>query len=238
MVPFPGIPERALAELEDPDPLALGALRAALSPLADPPDVALRILVDYGRLLLAANTIVNLTGARDWRELIENHFVDCLRAAAFVPEDARILADWGSGGGLPGLVWAAAMPEKELLLLERTGKKADFLTAAVRRLELQNAAVIRGAAEEALRRASVDLIVARAVGPLPRLLFQLRRHRLRHGVLFVMAGPRWERDWEGLPAPERASWALAARHRYALGEERGQRWVLVLKRKARRAGAV
>lgn len=230
MRPFPGIPEEALAGLEEPDPLALGRLRRAVEPLATPPDGPMGALVEYGRLLLAARRVVNLTGARDWPELLEGHFTDCTLAAARVPADARLVADWGSGGGLPGLVWAILLPEKRFLLLERTAKKAAFLEEAAVRLGLTNVEVLVGQAEETLRRRDErpDVLVARAVEPLPRLLARIRRNRVRHRLLMVMAGPRWEEAWREVPDTLRRSWALAARHAYELGPGRGRRWVLVL----------
>lgn len=230
MSPFPGIPEQALAALEEPNPVDVAEIKAALAPLADPPTVPLRLLLEYGRLLLACNTVVNLTGARDWQGLIETHLVDCLRAAAYVPSDARRIADWGAGGGLPGLVWACVFPEKQLLLLERTGKKADFLQAAAERLELYNVQVLRGQGEETLARVPPpDLIVARAAEPLPRLLVRLRRRRVRFGLVFYLGGRSALPDWEGMPEADKADWALAARHRYTLPGGRGERFVLVFK---------
>lgn len=229
-MPFPGIPEDVLAALEDPNPLDLGALRAAVQACADPPDAPLTGLLTYGRLLLAAGHVANLCGARDWRALIEHHLIDCALAAAYVPEDALTIADWGSGGGLPGLAWAILMPEKELLLCERTGKKAAFLREAALRLDLTNVEVLSGQAEERLRELpdAPDLIVARAVEPLPRLLGRLRRARLHLRALFLMAGPSFERDWDALGPEVRRSWGLAARHRYALGAA-GERVVAVLR---------
>lgn len=230
MAPFPGIPEDALAALAEPDPLDAGLLRAALAPFADPPDAPLARLLEFGRLLLAANTVVRLTGARSWADLIHQHFLDCLRAAAFVPGDARFLADWGSGAGLPGLVWAVAFPEKRILLLERNGKKAAFLREAALRLELFQAEVGHGQGEELLRREErPDLLVARAVEPLGRLLARLLRNKVLPRSLFLMAGPSWETDWHDLPAGLRRRFALPAHHRYSLEPGRGERHLLVLK---------
>jgi 16S rRNA (guanine(527)-N(7))-methyltransferase RsmG len=229
-LPFPGIPEDALASLEEPNPIDLGLLRDAVQAVADPPDGPLSVLVEYGRLLLAANTVTNLTGARDWQKLIESHLTDCVFAAAHVPEDVRIVVDWGSGAGLPGLVWAALFPEKELWLCERNGKKAAFLEEAALRLELLNVRVFGGQAEERLaaEEERPDLIVARAVEPLPRLLGRIRRNRVRYRALMLMAGPRFEQDWEELGDEGRRSWKLAAQHKYALGEH-GERRIVVLR---------
>ena len=227
---FPGIPEEALAALEEPNPFDVGLLRKHVAPLASPPDAPLASILAYGRLLLAANQIVNLTGARDWETLIEAHLVDCLEAARFVPEDARVIADWGSGGGLPGLVWAGVFPDKRILLCERRGKRAEFLEEALMRLEFFHAEVLSGQAEEELRmEGEVDLIVARAVESPAKLLQRIRRNKVRFGTLFLMAGPRFEEDWDTLSEEVRRSWKLAARHPYSLPGERGMRQVAVLK---------
>jgi len=227
---FPGIPEDALAALDEPNPLDVGFLRKLLQPLADPPDAPLAGVLAYGRLLLAANTVVNLTGARDWETLIDAHLTDCIEAARFVPSDARIIADWGSGGGLPGLVWATLFPDKQILLCERRGKRAEFLDEAAMRLELFHVDVLDGQAEECLREVGeVDIIVARAVEGLAKLLVRIRRNKVRFGTLFLMAGPRFDEDWDNLSDDVRSSWALAARHPYSLPNGRGKRMLIVLK---------
>ena len=227
---YPGIPEEALTSLEQPHPIDVGVLRQALEPLADPPDGPLGAVLDYGKLLLAANTVVNLTGARDWTTLIESHLVDCLLAAHHVPEDARCVADWGSGGGLPGLVRASVFPEKRLLLCERRGKRSAFLEDAAFRLGLFNVEVLDGQAEECLRdEGEVDVIVARAVEAPAKLLARLRRNKVRFGALLLMAGPRWLDDWENLKPELRKSWALSAQHPYSLPAERGKRYLVALK---------
>jgi 16S rRNA (guanine527-N7)-methyltransferase len=56
------------------------------------------------------------------------------------------VVDVGSGGGAPGLVIAAALPDREVALLEATGRKCDFLEAVG--AEFANVRVIRGRAEE------------------------------------------------------------------------------------------
>jgi 16S rRNA (guanine527-N7)-methyltransferase len=229
---FPGIPADALAQLDEPNPIDVGTLRTAMKGLADPPDGPLGIVLEYGRLLLAANTVVNLTGARDWNTLIDAHLVDCLEAAKFVPDDARTVADWGSGGGLPGLVWACMFPDKLMLLCERRGKRAEFLAEAVMRLELFQAEVLSGQAEECLREhGRVDIIVARAVEAPEKFLKRLYRNKVQFGAVMLMAGPRWKSDWDELAPAIRSHWSLTAQHKYSLPGDRGERYLVVLKPK-------
>ena len=229
-MPFPGIPDEFLAQIEPPDPIDLGELRNAVGKMADPPDGPLSRLIDFGNCLLAGNSVARLTGAKDWNALLRPHLLDCVLAAAYVPNDARTILDWGSGGGMPGLVWAILFPEKRLLLTEKTGKKAEFLQEAAIRLDLSNVEVLHGQAEQELKHEErPDIIVARAVEPLPKLLKRIRRHRIHFGSLWVMAGPSWEDSWQDMNDDDRRSWVLPARHKYSLGRDLGNRELAIFK---------
>lgn len=88
---------------------------------------------------------------------------------AFLPfVSAGPLLDLGSGGGVPGLVLAAARPPHTVFLLEGKARRAAFLRTAVGALGL-NATVIEGRAEECGRdarwRSRFDTVVARLFGP-------------------------------------------------------------------------
>jgi 16S rRNA (guanine527-N7)-methyltransferase len=89
------------------------------------------------------------------------------------PEFTRIL-DVGSGGGLPALPLAIALPERQFTLLEATGKKARFLSETARALGLDNVSVICERAEtfgqQAEGRARFDAVTSRAVSRLSVLL--------------------------------------------------------------------
>jgi 16S rRNA (guanine527-N7)-methyltransferase len=82
--------------------------------------------------------------------------------------------DIGTGAGLPGIPLKIAWPDIELVLLESVGKKCRFLEEAVRSLGFGGVEVVEGRAEEAGHepryRESFDLVIARAVAPLPVLL--------------------------------------------------------------------
>ena len=71
--------------------------------------------------------------------------------------------------------------------------------------------------------------MARAVESPAKLLQRVRRNKVRFGTLFLMAGPRFEEDWDTLSEEVRRSWKLAARHPYSLPGERGMRQVAVRK---------
>jgi 16S rRNA (guanine527-N7)-methyltransferase len=82
---------------------------------------------------------------------------------------ARIL-DLGSGGGVPGLVLALALPAAEFVLLDSNQRRCAFLQSAIERLDIADRTqVVTGRAEELARdpelRGSFDSVVSRSFGP-------------------------------------------------------------------------
>ncbi len=89
-------------------------------------------------------------------------------------DDARTVADVGSGGGLPGLPLKIVRPDLAITLIESDRAKAAFLVQACARLGLTGVDVVDLPAEEAGRdpryREAFDVAVARAVAPMPVLV--------------------------------------------------------------------
>lgn len=223
-MPFAGIPEDALQALPEPAPALHARLEEAMTAARAAAPERARVW-EYGRLLLAANTRTNLTGARDWYDLVEAQLEDCVRALAIAPAEVERWVDWGSGGGLPGLVWASLRPACSWVLCERTAKKAAFLAACTRRLGLGGVRVEARQLQEALPglRPAPQAIVARAVEPLGKMLAKLRSDS---PPLLWMAGPSGEREFWALPAETRARWRIAVLGSYALAAGRGERALL------------
>ena len=95
----------------------------------------------YLDLLLAANQRMNLTRITDRGEAEILHVADALTVLPHLPPKGHRLADVGSGGGVPGIVLAIARPDVQVVLIESTRKKADFLLAAATDLKLANVKV-------------------------------------------------------------------------------------------------
>lgn len=124
-----------------------------------------RVLIDWSA---RHNLIARSTIEGRWRR----HYLDSAQLAALLPADAKAVADLGSGAGFPGLVLAAMLAEKDVrvLLIEATGKKAAFLRAAAEAMALSNVQVIPQRIEAVRLPAPPDVIVARALARLDKLL--------------------------------------------------------------------
>ena len=135
----------------------------------------------YRDMLESAARDFNLTSQslQSAKEIERRHIVESLAYGALLQRNGLLdgapsVADIGTGAGLPGLPLRIAWPDINLVLLESIGKKCRFLEEVVEALTLSRVAVVEGRAEDFARnpsrREAFDLVVARAVAPLPVLL--------------------------------------------------------------------
>lgn len=109
------------------------------------------------------------TSIRDPRRALEDHVADSL-VALDLPEvrASSLIADLGAGAGLPGLPLAIALPEATVALVESSARKCAFLKRAVNASDVSNAYVVHTRVEEWDQQLGMmDLVTARALGPLP-----------------------------------------------------------------------
>ncbi len=149
----------------------------------------------YVAWLAGAGTVRGLLGPREIPRLWERHVLNSAVLGEVVPEGARV-CDVGSGAGLPGLALAIARPDLHVTLLEPLLRRTVFLEEVVADLGLQDqVAVLRGRAEQAGERgATYDVVTARAVAPLERLLGWCLPLASRRGELLAMKGSSAERE--------------------------------------------
>ncbi len=192
----------------------------------------------YLGYLLWANERVNLTAIRDAGEAWTRHILDSLALLAPLSElsDGSRVVDVGSGGGVPGIPLAIALPNLRFTLVEATTKKARFLEQVVQKLGLENVEVVNERAEVAAgegskHRGRYDAVVARAVGPL-RVVAELTVPFGRVGSLVLLV--KGERAAEELAEAKKALHSLHATHSGTIETPTGRIVVLEKRRETPR----
>ena len=146
----------------------------------------------YQEILATRGIELGLIGPREKDRLAERHILNCAvvaRDGELVPRDSSVI-DVGSGAGLPGLVWAIQRPDLKVTLVDSLLRRSEFLTETVDELGLnQRVSVIRARAED-LTDVTADVVTARAVAPLPRLLGWLRPLMRATGQLVLLKGAK------------------------------------------------
>lgn len=139
----------------------------------------------------------NLVSARARTELMSRHVPECVAFAARLPAGPARVLDIGSGGGFPGVIVAITRPDLDVELLDATSKKTAFVKEAASSLEL-DVVVHTGRAEELARREGLeggfDVVTARAVAPLARLVVLAAPFLRPRGLLYAIKGARWAEE--------------------------------------------
>lgn len=143
----------------------------------------------YCDLLWDWNTKLNLTRHTDFEKFVGRDLIDSLQLAELIEPGERVL-DLGSGGGVPGIVLAVLRPDIEVSLCESVAKKATALQAMCRDLQL-DIPVFPSRVEEVLAEHRFDVVTARAVGSLAKMLRWLEPHWGSFQRLLAFKGPRW-----------------------------------------------
>ncbi|MBK6355777.1 MAG: 16S rRNA (guanine(527)-N(7))-methyltransferase RsmG [Betaproteobacteria bacterium] len=153
-------------------------------------------LLAFRDLLLKWNKTYNLTALRDPAQAISHHLLDSLAILPHV--GAGNLLDVGSGGGLPGIPLAIAMPELAVTMVDTVQKKTTFLQQAVIELGLKNVTVHHARVEEL--QGQYAQISSRAFAEIG-LFISLTRHLLAPGGRWLaMKGVRPDDELKALPA--------------------------------------
>lgn len=138
-------------------------------------------LEGYIKELMLFNAAYDLVGSENHGQIVVNHILDSLSAWALIMDLARErengrqavaqIADIGSGGGLPGIPLAIALPQFQFVLVERMSKRCAFLENCAAVLNLRNVRVENLQAEQ-VEAASFDVATFRAFRPLDKKIIK------------------------------------------------------------------
>ncbi|HBR60402.1 MAG: 16S rRNA (guanine(527)-N(7))-methyltransferase RsmG [SAR324 cluster bacterium] len=152
-----------------------------------------QLLEKWAALLLEVNQNVNLISRKETEFLWEKQILPCLALLIFrkFSPDADV-CDFGTGGGLPGMLLAIVRPDLRLTLLDSRHKKIEVVQQMIDSLKLSNAQTVLGRGEELGKqrpwRQRFPLLTARAVGPLIDLVRWTADLRKLESVLHIYKG--------------------------------------------------
>jgi 16S rRNA (guanine527-N7)-methyltransferase len=148
-----------------------------------------RLLDRYVQLLWEWNEKLNLTRHTDYEKFVGRDLLDTTELSKLLHAEEEVL-DVGTGGGVPGVVLSIIRPDLKVTLSESVGKKAMAVESMLRKLKLPTP-LFKTRAENVLEDLRFDAVVARAVGPLPKLLAWFKDDWASMGRLLAIKGPNW-----------------------------------------------
>jgi len=89
------------------------------------------------------NAKINLTAEHDELSVINKHIYESLQYARAI-SPTGLLLDIGSGAGFPGIPLKIIRPKLEIVLVESQRKRANFLKAVIRSIELSKIQCLHG----------------------------------------------------------------------------------------------
>ena len=166
------------------------------------------LLMSFMDLLQKWNKVYNLTSVRDPQEMLTHHLLDSLAAVPALmrhvntltmEEGKRLpLLDVGSGGGLPGVVFAICCPQIDVNCVDTVGKKAAFIQQVAASLRLPNLHGIHDRVENL--KTLYPVISCRAFASLVDFTTWSRKALADGGIWFAMKGKHPDDEIAALPA--------------------------------------
>ena len=166
------------------------------------------LLMSFMDLLQKWNKVYNLTSVRDPQEMLTHHLLDSLAAVPALlrhvsnlplEEGKRLpLLDVGSGGGLPGVVFAICCPQIDVNCVDTVGKKAAFIQQVAASLRLPNLRGIHDRVENL--KIQYPVISCRAFASLVDFTTWSRKALAEDGIWFAMKGKHPDEEIAALPA--------------------------------------
>ena len=144
---------------------------------------------EYVHMLEEEGEIRGLVGPREMPRLWSRHAVNAAAVLDFLPRTGQIL-DIGSGAGLPGIIIAICRPELDVHLAEPMQRRCEWLSDVIDHLALDNVTLHQVRAEELRGKGQADVITARAVANMSKLIRMTTKLIAPGGSLVALKGRR------------------------------------------------
>ena len=147
-------------------------------------------LEKFEELVLSANKKLNLIGKSTEYEIWNRHITDSFQVIDFIDKNDKSMIDLGTGAGFPGIVLALAAKERkiplEIMLIEKSQKKTNFLEKTIDKLNLNIKIICKNILDE--KNITADVFVARAFKPLEAVLQLIHNQTLNYKKFFIFQG--------------------------------------------------
>ncbi len=145
------------------------------------------LIAAHLRLIQEWHSVVATVSENDLKEMVRKHVIDALSLANYVKESVKektLWVDIGSGGGFPVIPIKVALPELEVVCVERSFKKTGFLRKVAGNLGLKGIEIIQGEFTSDLCRRNCNVITARAVEE-PKKVMKHVKPCIQNGATFL-----------------------------------------------------
>lgn len=126
-------------------------------------------LTAFADMIVCEGEKRGLVGPRELDRLWTRHILNSAAVLDYIPRAGSVI-DVGSGAGFPGLVVAICRPECTVTLVDSMERRCIWLSDAIEELGLSNAEVINARSESLPATVRADVVTARAVARLKKLL--------------------------------------------------------------------
>jgi 16S rRNA (guanine527-N7)-methyltransferase len=140
----------------------------------------------YVDILTSTAVEWGLIGPREADRMWDRHILNCAALSGLIADNSSV-ADVGSGAGLPGIPLALLRPDLRVTLIEPLLRRSTFLTETIEKLAITDRVqVVRTRAED--HHQAYDVVAARAIAPLERLIGWCNPLRATGGVILALKG--------------------------------------------------
>ena len=151
----------------------------------------------HAKELMLWNKKINLTAIKQPIQIVEKHFIDCLAVSSFIKNEKSII-DMGSGGGFPGIPLKIMKPDLEIVLMDSSRKKINFLKHVIRLLDLTNINAIHTRVQDLHENISFknrfDAVISRAFTELSNFVDLASPFLNKGGSIYAMKGKHAKKE--------------------------------------------
>ena len=183
--------------------------------------------------MVETNQTMNLTRITSKTDVYLKHFYDSLTLAKIYDlEKVQTLCDIGTGAGFPGLVLKIFYPNIDITLVDSLQKRVNYLNSLIKKLNIKKIKAYHIRAEDLIKKKKkYDIVTARAVAPLPKLLLWTMPLVNKNGSLLAMKGKVLEELNLSKDILEKNKWYINKKEEFCLPNKGDIRTILEIKNK-------